>query len=124
MAGAHSGSIFPEAHIAHVVDRFNGPVAAPEGLQLSGVHWGSGPTAQYDFGFLGDTHRLEMVSGTGNDGGLNGVGKAGLRGTQFTGIDLAGFMSAVAPGPRHLDKRTGCVRAGKDFGGAIAAERG
>ena len=95
MAGAHSGSIFAKGHIAHVVDSFNGPVAAPEGLQLSGVHFGSGPTAQDDFGFLGDAHRFEMVSGTGNDGGLKGVGKAGLRGTQFKGIDLAGFMSAV-----------------------------
>ena len=96
MAGAHSGSIFAEGHIAHVVDSFNAPVAAPEGLQLSGVHFGSRATAQDDFGFLGDAHRFEMVSGTSNDGGLKGVGKAGLGGTQFEGIDLASFMPAVA----------------------------
>src|SRR6266699_962483 len=112
MAGAHSGSIFAEGHIAHVVDRFNGPVAAPEGLQLSRVHLGSGPTAQDDFGFLGDAHRFEMVSGTGNDGGLDGVGKAGLGGTQFKGIDLACFMSAVTKAPRRSKSLSSTLRLG------------
>lgn len=88
--------IFAEGDIPHVVDTFDRPVAAPEGLQLSGVHLGGWATAEHDFGFFGDAEGFEMVSRAANDSGLDGVGKAGLLGSDLKGIDLAGFMSAVA----------------------------
>ena len=95
VSGANHRSIFAEGDIAHVMDTFDPPVAAPEGLQLSRIHLGSGTAAENDFGFFGDTDRFEMMSGAGNDGRLDGVGKAGLSGSDLKGIDLAGFMSAV-----------------------------
>ena len=88
--------IFAEGDITHVVDTFDAPVAAPESLQLSRVHFGSWATAEHDFGFFGDVKGFEMVRGADNDGGMNGVGKAGLLGSDLKGIDFAGFMSAVA----------------------------
>ena len=71
-------------------------MAAAEGLQLGRVHLGSRAAAEHDLGFLGDLEGFEMVSGAGNDGGLNRMSKAGLCGGDLKGIDLAGFMPAVA----------------------------
>ena len=71
VAGAHGRSIFAEGHIAHVVDTFDPPVAPAEGLQLGRVHFGSRAAAEHDLGFLGDVEGFEIVSGAGNDGGLN-----------------------------------------------------
>ena len=96
VSGTDRRLIFAEGHIPHAVDTFDPPVAAAEGLELSGVHLGSGATAEHDFGFFADADGFEMVRGASNDSGLNGVGKAGLLGRDLKGIDRAGFMSAVA----------------------------
>jgi hypothetical protein len=95
MAGAHRGSILAESDIAHIMDSFDAPVTAPEGLQLGRVHLGRGTAAEHDFEFLGHPDGFEVVGGAGNDGRLDGVGKAGLGGSDLKGIDLAGFVSAV-----------------------------
>jgi hypothetical protein len=71
VAGVHGRSIFAEGHIAHVVDTFDPPMAATEGLQLGRVHFDSRAAAEHDLGFLGDLEGFKIVSGAGNDGGLN-----------------------------------------------------
>ena len=96
VSGSNRRSIFAEGDIAHIMDGFDPPVAAPEGLQLGRIHLGCGATAEDDFGFLGDRDGFEMVSGADNDGGLDGVREAGLGGSDRKGIDLAGFMSAMS----------------------------
>ncbi len=96
VAGAHRRSIFAEGDVAHMMDGFDLPVAAPKGLQLGRIHQGRGAAAEDDFGFLGDRDGFEMVSGADNDGGLDRMGEAGLGGSDLKGIDLAGFMSAVS----------------------------
>jgi len=96
VSGAHRRSIFAKSHIAHVVDTFQPPMASAEGLQLGRVHFTSRTAAEDDFGFFGHREGFEMVRGAGNDGGLDGVGEAGLGGGDRKGIDLAGFMPAVA----------------------------
>jgi len=96
VSSANRRSIFAEGDVAHMMDGFDLPVAAPEGLQLGRIHLGRGAAAEDDFGFLGDRDGFEMVSGADNDGGLDGVREAGLGGSDLKGIDLAGFMSAVS----------------------------
>ena len=95
VAGAGGAQIFAEGDIPHVVDRFDGPVAAAQGLQLGRIHFVGGAAAQEDFGFLAHAQRFEVVGGADNDRGLGGVGKAGLLGSNGKGIDLAAFMPAV-----------------------------
>ena len=95
VSGAHRRSIFAEGDLAHIMDGFDPPVAAAEGLQLVRIHLGGGAAAEDDFGFFGHRDGFEMVRGAENDGGLDGVGEAGLGGSDLKGIDLAGFMSAV-----------------------------
>jgi len=96
MAGAHGGGILAEGHLAHVVDRFDPPVAAPEGLQLRRVHFIGRAAGEDQFGFLGDAQGFEVVGGAHNEGRLRGVGKARLLGRDRKGIDFVGFMATVA----------------------------
>ena len=95
VAGAGGAQIFAEGDIAHVVDRFDGPVAAAQGLPLGRIHFVGGAAADDDFGFLAHAPRFEVVGGADNDRGLGGVGKAGLLGGNGKGINLAAFMPAV-----------------------------
>ena len=97
VSGAHRGAIFTEGDIAHVVDGIlDGPVAPTGGLQLSGVQASGGATGDHEFGFLGHADRFEMVRGAGNDRRLDGVGEARALRSDLEGIDLTGFMPAVA----------------------------
>lgn len=115
VSGANRRSVFTEGDIAHIMDGFDPPVTAPEGLQLGRIHLGGGAAAEDDFGFFGHRDGFEMVSGADNDGGLDGVGEAGLGRRDLKGIDLAGFMSAV--GLVQSDVRRGKKRLaapGKD----------
>jgi len=96
VAGAHGAGIFAESHIAHVVDRFDAPMATASGLQLHRVHLRMSAAAQDQFDIFGDPNTLEMVSGADDDGGLDGVGEAALLGRDFKGPDLAGFMASMA----------------------------
>ena len=75
VAGAGGGSIFAEGDIAHVVDRFDAPMAAAQGLQLRRVHLRVAAAAQEDFAVFGDPEAFEMVSRADDRGGLDGVGK-------------------------------------------------
>ena len=96
VSGAHRREIFPEGDIAHVVEGIlDRPVASTESLQLSGVHLSGRATGDHDFGFLGNAKGFEVMSGAGNDGGLDGMREpGGLRG-DFEGTNLTGFMPAV-----------------------------
>ena len=96
VAGADGGSIFAEGHIAHIVDRFDAPMATASGLQLRRVHLRMRAAAQDQFDLLGDPNALEMVSGADDDSGLESVGEAALLGRDFKGPDLAGFMASMA----------------------------
>lgn len=115
-------TIFAEGDIAHIVEAFDPPVAAPEGLQLRRVHLGRGPTAEDDFGFFGDTDGFEMVRGAANDGRLDGVGKASLGWSDLKGIDLAGFMASVTLAQRDVrrgkKRPSGPGRGGRVYGRA------
>jgi hypothetical protein len=71
VADVHGRGIFAEGHIAHVVDTFDLPMAATEGLQLGRVHFVSRAAAEHELGFFGNLEGFEMVSGAGNNGGLN-----------------------------------------------------
>ena len=96
VTGADGASIFAESDIAHVVDRFDAPMAPAKGLQLRGIHLRMRAAAQDQFGLFGDSNALEMVSGAGDDGGLDSVWEAALLGRDFKGPDLAGFMPPMA----------------------------
>jgi hypothetical protein len=126
MAGVGSGSIFAEGDIAHVVDRFDAPMAAAQALQLCRVHLRVAAAAQDDFAVLGDLEGFEIVSGADDRGGLDGVWEAALLGCEFKGIDLARFMASmtlvkrdVRRGKKRLSARaTGgpvCRRAWADW---------
>jgi len=106
VASVGGGSIFAEGDIAHVVDRFDAPMATAKGLQLRRIHFRLGAAAQHDFAVFGDLEGLEIVSRADDRGGLDGVGEAALLGCEFKGVDLAGFMAPMA-----LVKRD--VRRGK-----------
>ena len=96
MAGAHGGGILAESHIAHVVDRFDPPVAAAQGLQLRRGHLIGRAAGEDQFGFFGDAQGFEVMGGAHNEGRLRGVGKTRLLGRDRKGIDFAGFMATVA----------------------------
>jgi len=96
VAGAHGAGIFAEGHIAHVVDRFDAPMATASGLQLRRVHLRLRAAAQDQFDLFGDPHTFEVVSGADDDGGLDGVGEAALLGRDLEGPNLAGFMASMA----------------------------
>lgn len=66
-----------QGDIAHIVERFDRPVAAAKGLELRRIHLVMGATAQHDFGFLGDVNRFEVMGGAQNDGGLCRVWEPG-----------------------------------------------
>src|SRR5512135_2944759 len=96
VAGVDRRSIFAEGDIAHVVDRFDAPMAPAQTLQLRRVHLRMRAAAQDQFDLFGDPNTLEMVSGADDRGGLDGVWEAALLGCEFKGIDLAGFMASMA----------------------------
>ena len=80
VAGTDGRSIFAEGDIAHVVDRFDAPMAPAQALQLRGVHLRVGAAAQDDFSVFGDLEAFEMVSGADDLGGLDRVWEAALLG--------------------------------------------
>ena len=96
VAGADGRGIFAEGDIAHVVGRFDAPMATASGLQLGRVQLRVRAAAQDQFGLLGDPNAFEMVSRADNKGGLDGVGETALLGSDFKGPDLAGFMASMA----------------------------
>ena len=118
VAGVDRRSIFAEGDIAHVVDRFDAPMAAAQALQLRRVHLRVGAAAQDDFSVLGDLKAFEIVSGADDHGGLDGVWEAALLGCEFKGIDLAGFMASMALG--NGDVRRGKKRlSARETGGPV-----
>jgi hypothetical protein len=96
MAGADRRGIFAEGDIAHVMERFDGPVAAAKALQLGSVHLRSRAAAQEDLGLFGDLNAFEMMGGAQDEGGLDGVWEAGLFGRNLKGVDLAGLMASMS----------------------------
>lgn len=95
--GAGGGLILSEGHIPNVVERvLDGPMAPAEGLELSGVHFGGGATAEEDFGFLGDADGFEMMSGPLEDRRLDRVRESRALRSDLKRIDLTGFMPTVA----------------------------
>jgi len=80
VAGTDGRSVFAEGDIAHVVDRFDAPMAPAQALQLRGVHLRVGAAAQDDFSVFGDLEAFEMVSGADDPGGLDRVWEAALLG--------------------------------------------
>ena len=97
VAGADGGEVFTEGDIAHVMEAgFDAPVAAAGGLKLGAVAGGVGAAGEGDLQFFGHRAGLQMMGGAEDEGGLGGVGKAGLLRGDGEGVDLAGFMSAVA----------------------------
>lgn len=80
VAGADGASIFAESDIAHVVDRFDAPMATAKGLQLRCIHLRMRAAAQDQFGLFGDPNGFEMVSRADDSGGLDGVWEAALLG--------------------------------------------
>jgi hypothetical protein len=80
VAGTDGRSIFAEGDIAHVVDRFDAPMAPAQALQLRGVHLRVGAAAQDDFSVFGDLEAFEIVSGADDHGGLDRVWEAALLG--------------------------------------------
>lgn len=97
MSGADGGAILAESDITDIVNGvFDGPVTAAKGLDLSGAHFGGGATGEEDFGFFGDASALEMMGGAVDHSGLGGVRESRVLGSDFEGIDLPGFMPAVA----------------------------
>lgn len=95
MAGADRRGIFAEGDIAHVMERFDGPVPAAKALQLRCVHLRSRATAQEDLSLFGDLNAFEMMGGAQDEGGLDGVWEAGLFGCNLKGVDFAGFMAPM-----------------------------
>ena len=97
MPGVGGRAILAESDIADVVDGiFDGPVTAAKGLDLSGIHFGGGATGEEDFDFFGNAKGLEMMSGAAHHRRLDGVGESRAFRSDFEGIDLTGFMPAVA----------------------------
>jgi len=97
MSGSDGGSILAESNITDVVNGiFDGPVTAAKGLDLSGVHFGGWATGEEDFGFFGNAKGFEMMSGAAHHRRLDGVRESRALRSDFEGIDLTGFMSAVA----------------------------
>jgi len=97
MSGSDGGPILAESNITDVVNGiFDGPVTAAKGLDLSGVHFGGWATGEEDFGFFGNAKGFEMMSGAAHHRRLDGVRESRALRSDFEGIDLTGFMSAVA----------------------------
>ena len=77
MPGVGGRAILAESDIADVVDGIlDSPMAAAEGLDFSGIHFGGGAAGEEDFGFRSNAKGLEMMSGATDQGGLDGVGKS------------------------------------------------
>ena len=96
MAGANGGGIFAESNVAHVVDRFDTPMASAAVLHLRRGELARGAAADDDFGVFGDLEVFEMMGGANNQRGLGGVREAALLRGYFEGPDLAGLMPAMA----------------------------
>ena len=96
VAGANRAGIFAEGDIAHVVDGFDAPMAPAKGLQLRRIHLRVRAAAQDQFGLFGDPNPFEIVGGAEDYGRLDGVREAALLGSDFKGVDLAGFMASMA----------------------------
>ena len=96
VVGADGASIFTEGDIAHVMDRFDAPMATAKGLQLRCIHLRVRAAAQDQFSLLGDANTFEMVGGADDDSGLGGVWEAALLGGDFKRPDLASFMPSMA----------------------------
>ena len=118
VAGVHGGGIFAEGHIAHVMHRFDAPMATASGLQLRRVHLRLRAAAQDQFDIFGDPHPLEMVRGADDEGGLEGVGKTALLGSDFKGPDFAGFMASMALVNREVFREKKRLSA-RETGGPI-----
>jgi len=80
VACADGRGIFAEGNIAHVVDRFDAPVATASGLQLRRIHLPMRAAAQDQFGLFGNPDGFEMMGRADDRGGLDGVGEAALLG--------------------------------------------
>jgi hypothetical protein len=96
VASADGRGIFAEGDIAHVVGRFDAPMATASRLQLGRVHLRVRAAAQDQFGLFGDPNAFEMVSRADDEGGLEGVRETALLGGDFKGPDFAGFMPSMA----------------------------
>jgi len=96
VAGADGRGIFAEGDIAHVVGRFDAPMATASGLQLGRVHLRVRAAAQDQFGLFGDPNAFEVVSRADDESGLEGVWETALLGGDFKGPDFAGFMASMA----------------------------
>jgi len=96
VASADGRGIFAEGDIAHVVGRFDAPMATTSGLQLGRVHLRVRAAAQDQFGLFGDPNAFEMVSCADDEGGLDGVWETALLGGDFKGPDFTGFMPSMA----------------------------
>lgn len=96
VAGADGGGIFAESNVAHVVDRFDAPMAPAARLDLRRGELAGGAAADNDFGVFGDLEVFEMMGSADNQRGLDGVREAALFGGDFKGPNLAGFMPAMA----------------------------
>ena len=66
MAGVNGGGIFAQSNIAHVVDRFDAPMASAALLQLRRGELGRGAAADDHFDLFGNPEFFEMVSGADN----------------------------------------------------------
>ena len=94
--GVSGGLIFSEGDISNVVERvFDGPVAPAERLELSGIHFKGGATAENNFGIFGNLNGLEMMSGAANHGGLGRVREPRAFWGDLEGVGLMCFMPAV-----------------------------
>lgn len=124
VASVSRRTIFAEGDIAHVMDGvFKGPVPPAEALNLSGIHFLGRTAAENDFSLFGDAHRLEVMSGAGNDRRLSRVRESGAFGSHGEGIDLAGLMPAVALAQRDV-RREKIARWGHGEGGEFVKELG
>ena len=95
--GAGGGLIFSEGNISNVMERIlDRPMAPAESLELSGVHFGGWATSDEDFGFFGNANAFEMMSGAVHHRSLDGVRESRALRSDLEGIDLTGFMPAVA----------------------------
>lgn len=97
LSGADGGLILAEGHVPDIMDGiFDGPMTPAENLEFRGAHFVGGAAGDHDFGFLGHAQGFEMMGGAGNHRGLDGVGEAGALRSDLEGINLTGFMPAVA----------------------------
>ena len=96
VAGADGGGIFAQSNVAHVMDRFDAPMAPAAVLYLRRGELARGAAADDDFDFFANPEFFEMVSGADNQSRLDRIGEAALLGGDFKGVDLTGFVPAMA----------------------------